>query len=340
MILLPCGILKNREFCTFEKMSTLLKRARETLTIEIAGLEELSKRLDHVFEQAVNLLYDCQGKVILVGMGKSGLIAQKIAATLTSTGTPALFLHAGESSHGDLGIITRQDAIIAFSYSGETAEVLQMIGHINALGIKMIAITGNPDSSLSKASTVHLSVAVNKEACPLGLSPTASSTATLALGDALAMCLLEKRQFSEDDFAVFHPGGSLGRKLNIRTKDVMVSGDMLPVVPEDMLMREAMNVLSQKNLGIIIAINQHGKISGVFTTGDLMRLLEKGRDFLDKPVLDYASQKPKTIAPEALAAKALYVMETHSITCLVVADPENHPIGIVQIYYILRAGIY
>ena len=323
-----------------KKMSTLLKRARETLTIEIAGLEELSKRLDHEFEQAVNLLYDCQGKVILVGMGKSGLIAQKIAATLTSTGTPALFLHAGESSHGDLGIITRQDAIIAFSYSGETAEVLQMIGHINALGIKMIAITGNPDSSLSKASTVHLSVAVNKEACPLGFIPTASSTATLALGDALAMCLLEKRQFSEDDFAVFHPGGSLGRKLNIRTKDVMVTGDMLPVVPEDMLMREAMNVLSQKNLGIIIAINQHGKISGVFTTGDLMRLLEKGRDFLDKPVLDYASPKPKTIAPEALAAKALHVMETHSITCLVVADPEKHPIGIVQIYYILRAGIY
>ena len=321
-------------------MSTLLKRARETLTIEIAGLEELSKRLDHVFEQAVNLLYDCQGKVILVGMGKSGLIAQKIAATLTSTGTPALFLHAGESSHGDLGIITRQDAIIAFSYSGETAEVLQMIGHINALGIKMIAITGNPDSSLSKASTVHLSVAVNKEACPLGLSPTASSTATLALGDALAMCLLEKRQFSEDDFAVFHPGGSLGRKLNIRTKDVMVSGDMLPVVPEDMLMREAMNVLSQKNLGIIIAINQHGKISGVFTTGDLMRLLEKGKDFLDKPLLDYASPKPKTIAPEELAAKALHVMETNSITCLVVSDPEDRPIGIVQIYYILRAGVY
>ncbi|GIT70974.1 MAG: hypothetical protein Ct9H300mP28_07880 [Pseudomonadota bacterium] len=187
-------------------MSTLLKRARETLTIEIAGLEELSERLDHKFEQAVNLLYNCQGKVILAGMGKSGLIAQKIAATLTSTGTPALFLHAGESSHGDLGIITRQDAVITFSYSGETAEVMQIIGHINALGIPMIAITGNPDSALAKASTIHLSVAVDKEACPLGLAPTASSTATLALGDALAMCLLEKRQFSEDDFAVFHPG--------------------------------------------------------------------------------------------------------------------------------------
>ena len=241
-------------------MSTLLKRARETLTIEIAGLEELSKRLDHEFEQAVNLLYECQGKVILAGMGKSGLIAQKIAATLTSTGTPALFLHAGESSHGDLGIITRQDAVITFSYSGETDEVLQMIGHINARGIPMIAITGNPDSALAKAATVHLSVAVEKEACPLGLAPTASSTATLALGDALAMCLLEKRQFSEDDFALFHPGGSLGRKLTIRTKDVMVTGDMLPVVPEDMLMREAMNVLSRKNLGIIVAVNQHEKL--------------------------------------------------------------------------------
>ena len=321
-------------------MSTLLKRARETLTIEIAGLEELSKRLDHEFEQAVNLLYDCQGKVILAGMGKSGLIAQKIAATLTSTGSPALFLHAGESSHGDLGIITRQDVVITFSYSGETAEVLQMIGHINARGIPMIAITGNPDSALAKASTVHLSVAVDKEACPLGLAPTASSTATLALGDALAMCLLEKRQFSEDDFALFHPGGSLGRKLTIRTKDVMLSGDMLPVVPEDMLMREAMNVLSRKNLGIIVAVNQHGKISGVFTTGDLMRLLEKAKDFLDKPLLDYASPKPKTIAPEALAAKALHVMETNSITCLVVSDPEDRPIGIVQIYYILRAGVY
>ncbi len=321
-------------------MSTLLKRARETLKIEIAGLEDLSKRLDNKFEQAVNLLYDCQGKVILAGMGKSGLIAQKIAATLTSTGTPSLFLHAGESSHGDLGIITRKDVIITFSYSGETAEVLQIVGHVNALGIPMIAITGNSDSTLAKTSTVHLSVAVDKEACPLGLAPTASSTATLVLGDALAMCLLEKRQFSEDDFAVFHPGGSLGRKLTIRTKDVMIKGDMLPVVPENTLMREAMNVLSSKNMGIIVAVNQNGKISGVFTTGDLMRLLEKGNNFLEKPLQDFASPKPKTIAPEVLAAKALHIMETHSITCLVVTDPENRPIGIAQIYYILRSGVY
>ena len=322
------------------KMSPLLERALETLQIEIAGLEGLIKRLDSEFEEAVNLLFSCGGKVILAGMGKSGLIAQKIAATLTSTGTPALFLHAGESSHGDLGIITKQDVVIAFSYSGETNEVLQMIGHIQAIGVPLIAMTGKPDSTLAQAATVHLSIAVEKEACPLGLTPTASSTATLALGDALAMCLLEQRQFSEDDFALFHPGGSLGRKLTIKIEDVMVSGEPLPVVPENMPMREALNVLSSKNLGIVVAVNRDEKISGVFTTGDLMRLLEDEQSFLDKPLLEFTHPDPKTIAPEELAAKALHEMETHSITCLVVADQENRPIGIVQIYYILRAGVY
>ena len=322
------------------KMSPLLERARDTLKIEIAGLERLIERLDPQFEEAVNLLFACQGKVILAGMGKSGLIAQKIAATLTSTGTPSLFLHAGESSHGDLGIITGQDVVIAFSYSGETSEVLQMIGHMQAIGVPLIAMTGKPDSTLAQAATVHLSIAVEKEACPLGLTPTASSTATLALGDALAMCLLEQRQFREDDFAVFHPGGSLGRKLTIRAQDVMVKGDPLPLVQENMPMREAMHVLSRKNLGIVVAVNQDEKISGVFTTGDLMRLLEDGQSFLDKPLLEFTHPDPKTIAPEELAAKALHIMETHSITCLVVADPENRPIGILQIYYILRAGVY
>lgn len=321
-------------------MSLLLKRARETLKIEIAGLEGLIERLGPEFEEAVNLLYACQGKVILAGMGKSGLIARKIAATLTSTGTPSLFLHAGESSHGDLGIITRQDVVIVFSYSGETSEVVQMIGHIHAIGVPLIAMTGKPESTLAQVSTVHLSIAVEKEACPLGLAPTASSTATLALGDALAMCLLEQRQFSEDNFAMFHPGGSLGRKLTIRIKDVMVAGDPLPLVPEKMPMREALNVLSSKNLGIVVAVDHDEKISGVFTTGDLMRLLEYEQPFLDKPLLEFAHPDPKTIAPEELAAKALHVMETHSITCLVVADHENRPIGIVQIYYILRSGVY
>jgi len=322
------------------KMSPLLVRARETLKIEIAGLEGLIERLGPEFEEAVNLLYTCQGKIILAGMGKSGLIAQKIAATLSSTGTPALFLHAGESTHGDLGIISKQDVVIAFSYSGETNEVLQMIGHIQAIGVPLIAMTGKRDSTLALAATVHLSIFVEKEACPLGLTPTASSTATLALGDALAMCLLEQRQFSEDDFALFHPGGSLGRKLTIKIEDVMVSGEPLPVVPEKMLMRDALNVLSRKNLGIVVAVNRDEKISGVFTTGDLMRLLDDEQSFLDKPLLEFYHPDPKTIAPEELAAKALHVMETHSITCLVVADQENRPIGIVQIYYILRSGVY
>ena len=322
------------------KMSPLLLRASETLKIEIAALEELIERLGPEFEEAVNLLYSCQGKVVLAGMGKSGLIAQKIAATLTSTGTPSLFLHAGESSHGDLGIITNRDLVIAISYSGETDEVLQMIGHIQAIGVSLIAMTGKPDSTLAQAATVHLSIAVEKEACPLGLTPTASSTATLALGDALAMCLLEMRQFREDDFALFHPGGSLGRKLTVKIEDVMVSGETLPVVTEVMLMRDALNVLSRKNLGIVVAVNNDDKISGVFTTGDLMRLLEDEQSFLDKPLLDFVNRAPKTIAPEELAAKALHVMETHSISCLVVLDPENRPIGIVQIYYILRAGVY
>jgi len=277
---------------------------------------------------------------VLTGLGKSGLVAQKIAATLSSTGTPALFLHAADSAHGDLGIIGRQDAVIAFSYSGETSEVVQMVGHINAFGVPLIAIAGNPESTLARGATVHLNVSVQREACPLNLAPTASSTATLALGDALAMCLLEKRSFRPEDFALFHPGGSLGRKLTVRVQDVMMSGEHLPLVPETLPMREAMQILSQRNLGIVVGLNEHGQTSGVFTTGDLMRLVERQLPFLEAPLSEYMSRNPKTIAPEELAARALHVMETHSITCLVVADPQSRPLGIVQIYPILRSGVY
>lgn len=310
---------------------SILNRARETLQTEIEGLQGLLNRLGHEFETAVELLFACRGKVILAGMGKSGLIAGKIASTLTSTGTPSLFLHAGESAHGDLGIITPDDAVIAFSYSGETGEVLQMIGHIQATGVPLVAITGNPQSTLARSATVHLNASVSKEACPLGLAPTASTTATLALGDSLAMCLLEKRRFREENFALFHPGGSLGKKLTIRVRDVMLSGDHLPLVPEKTLMREALQILSRKNLGIIVSVNESGQIRGVFTTGDLMRLLEQQGDFLDHPLTQHITPGPKTIDADELAARALHVMETHSITCLVVADEENRPLGIVQI---------
>jgi arabinose-5-phosphate isomerase len=318
----------------------MLERARETLRIEIEGLQEVMNRLGPELEQAVALLYTCSGKVVLTGLGKSGLVAQKIAATLSSTGTPALFLHAADSAHGDLGIIGRQDAVIAFSYSGETSEVVQMVGHINAFGVPLIAITGNPGSTLARGATVHLNVSVQREACPLNLAPTASSTATLALGDALAMCLLEKRSFRPEDFALFHPGGSLGRKLTVRVQDVMMSGEHLPLVPETLPMREAMQILSQRNLGIVVGLNEHGQTSGVLTTGDLMRLVERQLPFLEAPLSEYMSRNPKTIAPEELAARALHVMETHSITCLVVADPQSRPLGIVQIYPILRSGVY
>ena len=321
-------------------MSAILERARETLRTEIAGLEELVTRLGPELEQAVELLHACTGKVVVAGLGKSGLIGQKIAATLTSTGTPALFLHAADSAHGDLGIITKQDAVIALSYSGETAEVVQMSGHLQATGTPLIAVTGNPESSLARSADVHLNVSVSREACPLNLTPTASSTATLVLGDALAMCLLEKRKFREENFAVFHPGGSLGKKLTVRVKDVMVAGEHLPLVPETLPMREAMLTLSRKNLGIVVAHDPSGQISGVFTTGDLMRLVERQQDFLERPISNFMSPNPKLIAPDELAAKALHVMETNSITCLVVADSGNRPVGIAQIYHILRAGVY
>ena len=321
-------------------MSTILERARATLRTEIAGLEELEARLGPELEQAVARLHACAGKVVVAGLGKSGLIGQKIASTLSSTGTPALFLHAADSAHGDLGIIMKQDAVIALSYSGETAEVVQMSGHLQAIGAPLIALTGNPDSALARSADVHLNVAVSREACPLNLAPTASSTAMLALGDALAMCLLEKRNFREEDFAVFHPGGSLGKKLTVLVQDVMMSGEHLPLAPETLPMREAMLTLSRKNLGIVVAQDTDGRTSGVFTTGDLMRLVEQQQDFLNAPLAHFMSAYPKTIAPDELAAKALHLMETHSITCLVVADPENRPMGIAQIYHILRAGVY
>ncbi|MEE2717940.1 MAG: KpsF/GutQ family sugar-phosphate isomerase [SAR324 cluster bacterium] len=321
-------------------MSTILERARATLRTEIAGLEELEARLGPELEQAVARLHACAGKVVVAGLGKSGLIGQKIASTLSSTGTPALFLHAADSAHGDLGIIMKQDAVIALSYSGETAEVVQMSGHLQAIGAPLIALTGNPDSALARSADVHLNVAVSREACPLNLAPTASSTAMLALGDALAMCLLEKRNFREEDFAVFHPGGSLGKKLTVLVQDVMMSGEHLPLAPETLPMREAMLTLSRKNLGIVVAQDTDGRASGVFTTGDLMRLVEQQQGFLNAPLAHFMSAHPKTIAPDELAAKALHLMETHSITCLVVADPENRPVGIAQIYHILRAGVY
>ncbi len=320
-------------------MSSILRRAKETLLTEIAGIKGLVDRLDADFEKAVNLLFACQGKVILTGMGKSGLIAQKIASTLNSTGVPAVFLHPAESYHGDLGLITATDVIIAISLSGETDEIIKMLGHIQAMGIPLIGLTGKPDSTLATNATIHLSISVEKEACPLGLAPTTSTTVTLALGDALAMCLLEKRNFREEDFAVFHPGGSLGKKLLVTVEDLMISGDRLPLVNQETPMRKTIHQLSEKLLGIVIVVDQAERLKGVFTVGDLMRLIEQQVDFLDSPISKFMNKSPRVTEADILVAKTLHTMQIHAITCLVVVK-EKKPIGVLQIYDILRAGIY
>jgi len=320
--------------------SSILLRAKETLNLEISGLNSLRDSLDCSFEAAVRYLYQCKGKVIVTGMGKSGIIGNKIAATLTSTGTPSLFLHSGEGSHGDLGIITETDVVIAISFSGETQEVSQILGHIHAIGVPLIGITGKKESTLGQSATVTLEIPVEKEACPLGLAPTTSTTTTLALGDALAMCLLEERNFRPEDFALFHPGGSLGKKLTVTVQDVMVTASLLPLVEINASMRETLDVLSKKNLGIVIGVNEEQQLKGVFTTGDLMRLLEQKIEFLDDSCFKHMNATPKTITSSILAAKALHLMETHSITCLVVTNEKQSPVGVVQIYDILRAGVY
>ncbi|MBF0289574.1 MAG: KpsF/GutQ family sugar-phosphate isomerase [SAR324 cluster bacterium] len=321
-------------------MSPVLQRAKETLLIEIEGIQGLLDRLDDHFEEAIHLLFACKGKVVVTGMGKSGLIGQKIASTLTSTGTPAIFLHPADSYHGDLGIITDQDVLVAISFSGETQEIVQMLGHIHAIGVPCIGMTGQVNSTLATNSTIHLNISVDKEACPLGLAPTTSTTVTLALGDAMAMCLLEKRNFQAEDFAVFHPGGSLGKKLTITVGDLMSSGERLPLVDENTSVHQTVHELSEKLLGIVMILNSSGQVTGVFTVGDLMRLIEQRIEFLHEPIAKFMTRNPRMVNAEILAAKALHTMQTHSITCLVVGNENKKPVGIVQIYDILRAGVY
>ncbi len=320
--------------------SQILKRARETLETEIEGLRAMAQRLDQSFEKATSCLLKCTGKVIVTGVGKSGIIGQKMAATFSSTGTPALFLHAGEAVHGDLGVISQNDVLIALSFSGETEEVLQLLAPVQNMGIPLIGICSGQQTTLAKSCHVVLDVSIPKEACPLGLAPTTSSIATLAMGDALAMCLLELRHFSQEDFAIFHPGGSLGKKLTLRVKDVMISGEQLPLIPEQTLMQDAVQLLSEKMLGLLIGVNENNQLSGVFSVGDLMRLVNQNIIFHHQPLAQFLSPNPKTIEADSLAARALHLMETHSITCLVVTSNTNVPIGIIQIYHILRAGIF
>ena len=319
----------------------MIETAKRVLQIEADAVLALQSRIDGAFSQAVKMILDCQGKVVVTGMGKSGLICQKIAATMASTGTPTFFLHPAEGIHGDLGMLSKGDVVIAVSYSGETEEVGRILPVIKRMGLPLIAISGNPLSSLGIAGDVHLDISVAEEACPLGLTPTASTTATLAMGDALAVALLNERGFKAEDFALFHPGGALGKKLLLRVEDLMHVGDDIPLVAPETLLRDALFEITSKKLGITGIVDSQGVLSGVFTDGDLRRIMELGLESLQQPIHQVMSTTPKRILRGNLAAKALQIMEAHSITSLFVfADEQGQtPVGIVHLHDLLKSGV-
>ncbi len=318
---------------------TVLQEGKRVLGIEARALGAVAERLDHRFADAVDLLYRCRGKVVVSGMGKSGLIGQKIAATLASTGTPAFFLHPAEGIHGDLGMLARGDALIALSNSGETDEILRLLPYVKRLDLPVLALTGKPQSSLAKHSDVVLDVSVEEEACPMGLAPTASTTVVLAMGDALAITLLDRRGFQQEDFLQVHPGGALGRRLLLRVRDLMHQGDAIPSVPEEAPAREAIIEMTGKKLGMTAVLDRRGRLSRVITDGDLRRYLEQGREVATASAGDLGSTTPKTIGPDELAARGLQIMEQHSITALVVVDEPNRIVGVLHLHDLLKSGI-
>ncbi|MEK7268321.1 MAG: KpsF/GutQ family sugar-phosphate isomerase [Nitrospirota bacterium] len=316
-----------------------IQHGKRVLEIEARAIAGLVDRLDYRFTDAVDLLYRCAGKVVVSGMGKSGLIGQKIASTLASTGTPAFFVHPAEGVHGDLGMLARRDVFIAISNSGETEEVLKLLPFVKRLSIPVIALTGKVQSTLAKNSEVVLDVSVREEACPMGLAPTASTTAALAMGDALAIALLEKRGFKEEDFAQFHPGGTLGRRLLLKVRDLMHQGEAIPRVDQRASAREAIMEMTTKKLGMTTVVDPQGRLQGVITDGDLRRFLEKGVDLATARAGDLASKQPKTIGPDDLAARAVQVMEQFSITSLVVLDGEGRMVGVIHMHDLLKSGV-
>lgn len=321
-------------------MDNILEIAKRVLKTEAEAVLSLTERLNSDFERAVEIIFQSKGRVVVTGMGKSGLVGKKIAATLSSTGTPAFFMHPAEASHGDLGMVTSDDVIIAISNSGETEEIINLIPFLKRFNVTLISLTGNTDSTLSKAADVTIDVSVKEEACPMGIVPTASTTATMAMGDAIAVALLIKRGFKEEDFAFFHPGGSLGKKLFIKVKDLMHTGDALPVVLPDTPMIRAIMEISSKRLGVTIVADDDRRVLGIITDGDLRRGVEKwGKEFFDMKAGEVMTVKPKTIFEDDLAVRALSVMEKHSITSLIVPDAEGKAKGLIHLHDILKQGI-
>ena len=317
-----------------------LSRARRVLETEAQSILALAERLDHGVALAAEILLRCEGKVVLTGLGKSGLIARKIAATFASTGTPAFFLHAAEGIHGDIGMIMKGDVVLAVSNSGETEELLKLLPIIKRMALKLIVLTGNPDSTLARAGDVVLNVGVKEEGCPLGLSPMASTTSALAMGDALAVVLLERKGFREEDFALRHPGGALGRRLLLRVHDLMHSGTDVPAVDQETPIKETLLEITSKRLGVTGVVDAKGELVGIITDGDLRRALARQGDIFRLSAKDLMTKGPKTIAPDALAATAVAIMEQHSITSLFVLEQGiKKPAGIVHLHDLLKAGI-
>ncbi|MBP2656213.1 MAG: KpsF/GutQ family protein [Firmicutes bacterium] len=320
----------------------MIEQAKEVLRVEAAAIESLIPRIDDQFIKAVNMILEGKGRVIVTGMGKPGLIGQKIAATMISTGTPAFFLHPAEGIHGDLGMVTKEDVVLAISNSGETSEVVNILPVIHRIGAKIIAICGREKSTLAQHADIFLNASVDQEACPLGLAPTASTTAELAIGDALSVVLMSARKFSAEDFALFHPGGALGKKLLVKVSDVMHAGSDNPIVTLDKTVKEALFVITAKGLGATTIVDENGRILGIITDGDIRRGLEKGHEFLDKKVDTLMTKNPKTISPDKLAAHALSIMEQNKpkpITVLPVVDDNRCVVGILHLTDLLRKGI-
>lgn len=319
--------------------SRALDLAREVLNIEAEAVLALTKRIDDSFLQALNIVLSCKGRVIVSGIGKSGHIARKIAATLSSTGTPAYFVHPAEASHGDLGMITANDVFIALSYSGESQELLTIVPVIKRQGAQLISMTGNPKSSMAESADVHLNATVDKEACPLGLAPTASTTAALALGDALAVALLDAKGFRKEDFARSHPGGSLGRRLLTHVRDVMHSGNQIPAVSQNATLAEAVLEISRKGLGMTAIVDDAQQVLGIYTDGDLRRTLAKQSDFNSVLVSSVMSRNPHSIPPDALAVEAVQIMEEYNISQLLAVDSGNKLVGALNMHDLLRAKV-
>jgi arabinose-5-phosphate isomerase len=317
----------------------LKQLAIQVLTIEAQAVSQLTARIDDRFVEACKLMLACTGRIVVLGIGKSGHIGGKIAATLASTGAPAFFVHPAEASHGDMGMITAQDVVLALSNSGETDEILTLLPLIKRLGVPLIILTGNPESALAKAADVHIDVSVTEEACPLGLAPTASTTATLAMGDALAVALLEARGFTAEDFARSHPGGRLGRRLLLLTADVMHTGEQMPCSAPDDLLRDALLEMSRKGLGTTVVVDEADQVLGVFTDGDLRRALDRQVDVHAARVAEVMTPRCKTIAPSALAAEALQMMQHYRINALPVVDSAGKLAGVLNMHDLLRAGV-